>query len=138
MLYIIWTFRESSFDSEVFIIVLKQSDALRVSDTYRAEEIVCEIFRTGFTAALLFQSQKSQEGFLILSLHASRAPSISSHRRRLPTRLPTESSVHRELENGAKYTQAKHNRGTRDAMRLAYAHVYRCRQRGEVLELHVG
>lgn len=135
MLYIIWTFRESSFDSEVFIIVLKQSDALRVSDTYRAEGIVCEIFRTGFTAALLFQSQKSQEGFLILSLHASRAPSISSHRRRLPTRLPTESSVHRELENGAKYTQAKHNRG---AMRLAYAHVYRCRQRGEVLELHVG
>lgn len=53
------------------------------------------------------------------------APSILSHTPRLPTRLPTESSVHRELETRRNIRKrAKHNRGTCDAMRLAYAHVY--------------
>lgn len=126
-----WNFRFADFFLE--IIVSKQSNLSRVSDSYKLESSANWFHRSSFSKARSVRKIFSYSRFMP-------ALSILSHTRRLPTRLPTESSVHRKLENGdeAKYTQAKHNRGTRDAMRLAYAHIYRCRQRGKVLELHVG
>lgn len=113
------------------IIVSKQSNLSRVSDSYKLESSANWFHRSSFSKARSVRKIFSYSRCLLHRYYHTRVAYQHAYRQSRP---------HRKLENRdeAKYTQAKHNRGTRDAMRLAYAHIYRCRQRGKVLELHVG
>lgn len=95
------------------IIILKQSDVLRVSDSYKPES------SANWFIAVLFRIVRKVFSCLLHRYYHIRLGYEHAYRRSRPCIESQRTETRRNIRK-----RAKHNRGTCDAMRLAYAHIY--------------